>query len=396
MSIRNISILVLHFCSVFLANSSLLAQNSEQASLSWSGSVKFDQAFFIQPEDTENSLRYYNGANLGGASLTLGVSFDPKSSVEFEIEVVSSTLALGILYYSKKINDNLLFKVGQILASNSQESAGSTKWSSFMNRSMPVKTFTGGIGPGLSLRYFSDILTVSAATFTSAYGKKYESSSDKNDRWSGNMRFVYRPVYDHNTIIDTGFAATFHSIQDQLEFNAGDEIKTRHKPTLVSTSIQQGADQMIPKISATDYSVFTGELGVLHGPFNLEGDYIQTHVNRRDNSLLKFGGWHVQGNYFLTGESRSYSTSGASFGKPSTILNSDLGAWQIGYRTSFINLIHKDVYGGKQLNHGVALNWYVDKQMKLAMNYIAAKIWPNTGIDPIKVHMIGTRVQLVW
>lgn len=375
-------------------NRPLFALESDQPILSWSGSVKFDQAFFVQDKDTEKSMRYYNGANLGSASLTLGVTFDPVSTVDFEVEVVSSSLSLGILIYTRKINDNLLLKIGQILASNSQESAGSTKWSSFMNRSMPVKTFTGGIGPGLSLRYFTDHLTVSAATFTSPYGKKYDSGSDKNDRWSGNMRIVFRPVFSDSTIVDTGFASTFHSTHQPLDFTAGDEIKTRHKPTLVSTSVTNGPE--VSHISATDYTVFTGELGVLHGSFNLEGDYIQTHVNRKDNSLVKFGGWHIQGNYFLTGESRSYSTSGASFGKPTSIQNPDLGAWQIGYRTSFINLIHKDIYGGKQLNHGLALNWYVDKKMKLALNYILAKIWPNTQTDPMTVHMIGTRIQLVW
>ena len=85
-------------------------------------------------------------------------------------------------------------------------------------------------------------------------------------------------------------------------------------------TIPQGEAQNVRLVDtgdfdADDYFLWGLELAGSYGPFYAQGEYIQTKVDRADggNDDPTFNGWYVQGSWFITGESRRYSSSSGAW-----------------------------------------------------------------------------------
>jgi phosphate-selective porin len=89
----------------------------------------------------------------------------------------------------------------------------------------------------------------------------------------------------------------------------------------------------------------------------------------------EFWGWHAQAGYVITGESRCYDFCSGTFG--SVIPASDCGAWEIAARYSAVNLIDDHVYGGRENNVTIGLNWFVNENVQIKFNYVRANIHPT-------------------
>jgi len=126
-----------------------------------------------------------------------------------------------------------------------------------------------------------------------------------------------------------------------------------------------------------DVRVLSAEVGGAIGPFHAQGEYFDYSISRlRGSSDLHFQGGYVQAGYILTGEKRKYYQHDAAFGgvKPSHPFFWDaaggIGAWEIAARYSYMDLNDNLVFGGKQENIVVGLNWYLNDNMRLMFNWI--------------------------
>jgi len=133
-------------------------------------------------------------------------------------------------------------------------------------------------------------------------------------------------------------------------------------------------------IQSKGYTVGGLEAAGLWGPAMLQAEYNQAWVRRVNGaSNLSFHGWHVQGSWVLTGESHLYHFPSGTFG--TVIPDSNCGAWEVAARFSRVNLNDKNVYGGKENNFTLGLNWYFNENVKMMLNYIYADIYAtNTNI----------------
>jgi phosphate-selective porin OprO/OprP len=91
-------------------------------------------------------------------------------------------------------------------------------------------------------------------------------------------------------------------------------------------------------------------------------------------------GGYVEALYFLTGEHQDYIKREGVFGR--VIPRNDYhwnktdhfqgcGAWQIGIRFSYLDLNDKAIQGGQIYDWTAGLNWYLNPNMKVQLNYIA-------------------------
>jgi phosphate-selective porin OprO/OprP len=126
-----------------------------------------------------------------------------------------------------------------------------------------------------------------------------------------------------------------------------------------------------------DVRVLSAEVGGAIGPFHAQGEYFDYSVSRLGAaSDLHFAGGYVQAGYILTGEKRKYLQHDAAFGgvHPTNPFFRDvtggIGAWEIAARYSYMDLNDKLVFGGKQENVTVGLNWYLNDNMRLMFNWI--------------------------
>jgi phosphate-selective porin OprO/OprP len=117
-------------------------------------------------------------------------------------------------------------------------------------------------------------------------------------------------------------------------------------------------------------------------------------VNRSAGSDLDFSGWYASAGVFLTGETRDYSNSRGVIGGPRHIKHR-WGALEAAVRYGTLDLEDQDVTGGKEDNLALALNWYVNDNVRLMLNYINFDASPtSTGVDE-DGDIIAVRLQLV-
>ena len=73
------------------------------------------------------------------------------------------------------------------------------------------------------------------------------------------------------------------------------------------------------------------------------------------------------------------------------------GAWQLGYRYSYLDLTDGDVGGGIGESHTLAVNWFFNPYAKLQFNLIGGTIddrGPIAGFDDGRYMTAGTRLAI--
>ena len=140
------------------------------------------------------------------------------------------------------------------------------------------------------------------------------------------------------------------------------------------------------------------EAALVYGPASVQAEYIQSSVARSAGPDLGFSGYYVQGSYFLTGEHRVYNTGTGVFDTVSPKNNFDgkggLGAWELAARYSHLDLSDKDVQGGALSDITAGLNWYLNPNMKIMLNYVSTVL--DKGTTDGDAHSLMARFQVVF
>jgi phosphate-selective porin OprO/OprP len=174
--------------------------------------------------------------------------------------------------------------------------------------------------------------------------------------------------------------------------------------------------------------------------FYLEGEYAHFTADRQCGSLIatnngtctssvavidhpSFSGWTIGGTWILTGETRTYVTSGlaetqASFGqpvpsRPFSLSGGSWGAWEVAARYSNTDLNWMSsrlavtntagtsqlagVLGGDERVIDLALNWYLNRNVRLMMDDLIVKVNKGTAAIPNRdgqdLNIVGVRLQ---
>jgi phosphate-selective porin OprO/OprP len=141
-------------------------------------------------------------------------------------------------------------------------------------------------------------------------------------------------------------------------------------------------------IDAAHASVLGLEFGVNWKRFYLQGEHFWFDVARRLPAALPdpdFSGYYLQGSWMLTGESRRYNAVTGSFQNPRPLVPfssaGGWGAWELAARYSRMNLNFEEglagtaafpgsVRGGDQNVLTFGVNWYLNPNFKVMMNYL--------------------------
>ncbi len=101
----------------------------------------------------------------------------------------------------------------------------------------------------------------------------------------------------------------------------------------------------------------------------------------------------------LTGETHKYNPGSASYGgiapaNPFSPTGGGWGAWEIGGRVSLMDLNNElgtanGVAGGKQLVYTVALNWYVNRNVRFMFDYLHGDI--TKQVSPTNFGDVGSK-----
>ncbi len=136
------------------------------------------------------------------------------------------------------------------------------------------------------------------------------------------------------------------------------------------------------------------EAAFVRGPFSLQGEFVQTFMDAPEVGNPRFHGFYVFASYFFTGESRPYSVDRGSFGRPHPKTEyrdspGALGAFELAFRWSRLDLTDKDVDGGELTDFTVGLNWYATHATRIMFNGIVAT---RKGVKPVGIFQVRLQV----
>ncbi|MEI8055235.1 MAG: porin [bacterium] len=350
-------------------------------STSLSGLIQADAMKFER-----NNQDLSSGTNLRRARLYLNGQLTSSWGYSFGYDFRTNDLLSAQARYSGL--KNMQFNAGQICPSFSISNDSDAASLDTLEIPLPVSAFSPPysyyVGAGYNV--WNDFLTLKL----SAFGP--HSSQDTTGRTpiGGTARLVYSPIHTETKMLNLGLSGWVERPDGSNSFtiSAVPEVKSHMSNTIVDSGT-------ISHVNS--YGSVDAEMAAIYGPWSAQMEYLQMRVNRSNNNPnLKFSGYSLTGSYFLTGESLAYSFPDAYFGGDIDIHNKKLGAWEALVRYSTVNLNDADVYGGKENNMTLGLNWYLNRHVEFLTNYVYAMANPGSNGKKENINSIVARIQLTF
>ena len=367
------------------------------------GVLKLDQRYFKGNYKNKGN-EFHGGGNIRDVGLTVdgGLGNQLSYTLGFAYDAKESKVNIEDAYLTYSgFGENFTASIGQVNPGFCVESTSSSKWTPFLERSMPTVAFSACPGLGVSInkwdKNYSFIMSITQPKI--GYKAKdvngNETTTKKSDHWQTTARLTYAPYIEGNRIIQLGLSGHYKDNgTDTIRFKTPPEAKARNITEVIDTGYFISKNQ-----KTVDF-----ELSIQNGPLYGEIEY-QKAFAKRDADLpsVKFHGYHVQAAYVLTGEARTFKASNGTFGqvKPAT----EGGAWEIAARHSFINLNDKRLQGGSGRNTSFGVNYYLNNNIRISGEYTYSIQHPSqmplpkitlSNKDKRKLHIVGLRVQAVF
>jgi phosphate-selective porin OprO/OprP len=317
----------------------------------------------------------------------------------------------------KPFGGRLAVEAGIMDLAYTMDEATSSNDIMFLERASPGVVATniaaGDFRSAVGARWFSDQLWVGAYATGPATGAIHSASSaapaGTSEQYGAVARVAGNPISGNGYSVHLGADAQWlvqpprNLIANTQTLTLSDRPELRIDPTTLVTT---GA--MANVSGAQVYSV---EAAGTYGPLILQGEYLWFNVDRGANTsvlptglpAVKFQGGYAQAGYVLTGETHTYNAANAAYNgvKPAHPFSLDgggLGAWEVAGRVSQIDLNDQlasanGVAGGRQTVYTLALNWYVNGNVRFMLDYLHGNI--SKQVSPVSAADAGSKFDAV-
>jgi phosphate-selective porin OprO/OprP len=278
--------------------------------------------------------------------------------------------------------DRIRLRAGNQQEPVSLEELTSSNGITFMERALP-----NALVPG----YHLGVLALGRGEQWNAAGGLFEGTIRGRERetdegWGIAGRAVYTPVDDAGNRLHAGVSVAYREPPGdaQVRYSSRPEVHLSDR-RLVSTGT----------LSDVDYTLTSGlELAGVRGPWSLQGEYLRADVRRSGRPDVTFDGWYLMGSWFVTGGRRDYDRRTGSFDPVRP--QGRLGAWELALRYSVLDLQDGPITGGEERNWTVGLNWYVDTNVRLMLNWVDARADPNSDGEREHLQAVQFRFQFAF
>lgn len=316
-------------------------------------------------------------------------------------------------------------RVGQHKVPQGLEMIGSDYHLTFLERSSLADAFWTLFAPGIfvSNSYLDKNLVVQTM-FHRVQPTQFYNEDFGDGNYASTSRVTYTPIYadDGAIVLHVGGSYQFRTgdlgrtIQpggtgsavadrfDVARFRARPEIRDATGIGSVGNGVLGGdVGRFVDTgfLLASNVQTCSPEFLLIYGPFSVQAEGAWSRVAdarsiypasaaNRDRGNPTFWGGYVQASYFLTGEHRGYDRRMATFDRPKVANNFDprnlsdgeecdgnanpgtggWGAWEIGYRFSYLDLNDNGINGGLLRQHTLGLNWYFNDNFKIQANFV--------------------------
>jgi len=295
-------------------------------------------------------------------------------------------------------------RVGHFKIPFGLEQLTSMRYALFMERAMALEGEVEGRRTGMMFFDHNDAQTCTWAmgVFTSQVPENPPLFQNDNGGAGMAMRYTYLPWYDEATegrgLFHTGISYAYTDIAD------GNPVRFLEAPEshLGDPIIDAGAMSDVANIHALGL-----EASFVYGPLSVQGEFVSWWLDRTGYADAHFHGGYVYASYFLTGENRQYNRSAGVYGRNKPFENffrvrdgdgcvqMGKGAWEIGYRYSYMDLNSNTANGGWAGNHTFGLNWWLNPNTKVMWNYVHSDTYDHPDALGVgRVDLFQMRCQI--
>lgn len=191
-----------------------------------------------------------------------------------------------------------------------------------------------------------------------------------DEGWGVVSRITHAPLFDpqQNRIINLGLSGNYREPND-----AGD-IHDKPLKMYTETTYMSNLKLVNASIKYVDRLMMVGgDVMAVMGPFSIGGEYAHIWIERKKGKpTLALNGWYGEAAWVLTGESRTYKKGKFFRVKPRnnfSLSKGTWGAWELAIRYGHVDLNHHSFKGGELDNISVALNWYLNENIRFMAGY---------------------------
>ncbi len=343
-----------------------------QFKLKIGGRIQNDWAVYSTDEELRRQFgRIGDGSEFRRARFFMEGSVYGNIKYKFQYDFASSDPFKDAYIQIKKVPMAGNFTVGHFKEPFSLEELTSSKYITFMERSLP-NVFSSGRNLGVRLnRSFMDKRATAAFGFFRQGNPADTSSTFGNSgTYNATTRLTMLPWYVEKgrQLVHLGlsYRHAFHDENERIRFRQRPEAHLG--PRLVET----------PRFHVEDVDYFAPEVALVYGPASLQFEWMSALADRPTGEDLHYNGYYIFGSFFLTGEHRPYKTSSGAFNRVKPKNNFDwkggYGALELAARYSMLDLNDKDMNGGELSNFTFGVNWYLNPNMRFMLNYVRAML----------------------
>jgi phosphate-selective porin OprO/OprP len=352
--------------------------------------VQFDTAYYGQGKNP-SGVDFSSGSNFRRARLGVeGVLFSDWS-YQFIYDFGGSGsegASISSAYIQYDGLGPVHWRIGAYPAPESFDDTTSASNLLFLERAQPAdlaRSIAGSDGRDGTTLFAYDDKYFAALSYT---GDLVQDSGVFDEQQALVGRLAYRLYHDGESNFAIGGDSTYVFKIADTAAGAGSPsaIRLRERPEL---NVDDNNIRLIDTGSIDARRLWEWGLEAAGNWRNLyaQGGYFNFDVTRRNSPLPdpSFDGWYVQASWVLTGESKPYNASTASYGlpKPRHPLSFDhdgTGAWEMAARYSVLDLNDNagiagspapfgGVRGGEQKIWTAGVNWYPNDAIRFVLDY---------------------------
>ena len=333
---------------------------------------------------THRPAALHHGTGITEARLGANLRIFPKWYAQIELSFKKNKVALTDAYveYAEKNN---YFRGGHMVGTFSIDQSNSTSYYFFHTGANIAETFFPGRRIGVSYTRSVPAYYVSAGAFCGD-GLHFNEKTIQGYNFTG--RAVWRPCYSERTIVHLGAGALF-KVPDK-------DSETGHRSLSIGSS---GVTYLTSPgtvglaFDDVDNQTQTNLECVLYkGRWIVQSEYLMMRVKQKTPSpVYTARGGYVQGSFLLKGTSFGYDLTDAMPTVPGDA-NSVLLVCR--YNCTDLNDASADLFGGKQHDISVGINYYFNRYICSKLNYSQLWLDSRSELGKCRFGMIQARLQV--
>lgn len=323
---------------------------------------------FVKSGTTDPIVEANDGTEIRRARMEFLGTFFKDWNFKTQVDFADNSVAIKDLFVNYTGLGFMEVTFGQQKQAFSRELQESSNDMMFMERSL-MNVLNAPVvdrAIGLNLARFGDNYTAQVGI----YGETVTANKESNladEGWAINSRLTYAPIQEKDKVIHLGVAGNYRVPDGKDQVNDA-TLRYSYETTHMSNLrlIDSGSINNVDNIKMVGL-----EANALYGPFTIGGEYTRTWLDRNEgNEDFEFDGWYTEASWTLTGESRIYKKGKFYHVKPNqnfSFKHGGLGAWELAARYAEVDLNDADF--GQMSNLTIALNWYVNENIRFMGGY---------------------------